>query len=173
MTFFVTLNLHCTCGFEWSVVLYSKEDNEWGETYCKGLFWIHHYSWNQLYFWKWFECSWKAKPSLKIRTANTIFWISLGIYRDHGLKKRNKTFLFFKIESWNFQVQFEIKIRETSQNFNSFSLFRQLLFSSFLSVVWLSWNLQGSTKFNFKLNLKVSAFYLEKQKSVIPKKKEN
>jgi hypothetical protein len=26
-------------------------------------------------------------------------------------------------------------------------------------------------KFNFKLNLKVSAFYLEKQKSFIPKKK--
>ena len=42
-----------------------------------------------------------------------------------------KTFLFFKIESWNFQVQFEIEFRETSQNFNSFSLFRQLLFSSF------------------------------------------
>ena len=30
--------------------------------------------------------------------------------------------------------------------------------------------LQGFTKFNFKLNLKVSAFYLEKQKSFIPKK---
>ena len=52
----------------------------------------------------------------------------------YGLKNnffRNKTFLFFKIESWNFQVQFEIKIRETSQNFNTFSFFRQLLFSSF------------------------------------------
>ena len=30
--------------------------------------------------------------------------------------------------------------------------------------------LQGFTKFNFKRNLKVSAFYLEKQKSFIPKK---
>ena len=30
--------------------------------------------------------------------------------------------------------------------------------------------LRGLTKFNFKLNLKVSAFYLEKQKSFIPKK---
>ena len=52
----------------------------------------------------------------------------------YGLKNiffRNKTFLFFKLESWNFQVQFEIKIRESSQNFNSFSFFRQLLFSSF------------------------------------------
>ena len=32
---------------------------------------------------------------------------------------RDKTFLFFKIESWNFQVQFEIEFCETSQNFNS------------------------------------------------------
>ena len=31
--------------------------------------------------------------------------------------------------------------------------------------------LWGFTNFNFKLNLKVSAFYLEKQKSFIPKKK--
>ena len=27
--------------------------------------------------------------------------------------------MFFKIESWNFQVQFEIEFHETSQNFNS------------------------------------------------------
>ena len=31
--------------------------------------------------------------------------------------------------------------------------------------------LHGFTKFNFKMNLEVSAFYLEKQKSFIPKKK--
>ena len=79
--------------------------------------------------------------------------------------------VLFKIERWNIQVQFEIGFRETSQNFNSFSFFRQLLFSSFF--YWLSdWVeiLRGFTKFNFKLNLKVSAFYLEKQKSFIPKK---
>ena len=43
-----------------------------------------------------------SKPSLKIRTASAIFWIYLGIFRDNGLKNicfRNKTFLFFKIES--------------------------------------------------------------------------
>ena len=27
-----------------------------------------------------------TKPSLKIRTANAIFWISLGIFRDYGQK---------------------------------------------------------------------------------------
>ena len=41
------------------------------------------------------------KPSLKIRTANAIFWISLGVFRDYSQKFffRNKTFLLFKIES--------------------------------------------------------------------------
>ena len=46
----------------------------------------------------------------------------LDVSWRYGLKKfffRNKTFLFFKIESWNFQVQFEIEFRETLQNFNS------------------------------------------------------
>ena len=28
-----------------------------------------------------------AKPSLKIRTVNAIFWISLGMFRDYYLKK--------------------------------------------------------------------------------------
>ena len=39
--------------------------------------------------------------------------------------------MFLKIENWNFQYLFEIEFRETSQNFNSFGLFRQLLFSFF------------------------------------------
>ena len=80
--------------------------------------------------------------------------------------------MFFKIERWNFQHLFEKEFRETSQNFNSFSFFRQLLFpfffyqlSDWVEILW------GFTKFNFKLNLKVSAFYLERQKSFIPKKK--
>ena len=53
---------------------------------------------------------------------------------------KKKPFLFFKIKSWNFQYLFEMEFRETSQNFNSFSLFRQLLFSFFLLVFWLNWN---------------------------------
>ena len=77
------------------------------------------------------------KPSLKIRSASAIFWSYLGKFRNYGLRNiffRNKTFLFFKIESWNFQHLFEIEFRETSQSFNSFSSFssfRQLLFSFF------------------------------------------
>ena len=33
---------------------------------------------------------------------------------------RNKTFLFVKIENWNFQHLFDLEFRETSQNFSSF-----------------------------------------------------
>ena len=62
------------------------------------------------------------KPSLKIGTANAICWNSLGLFRDYSLNYiffRNTTFLFLKIESWNFQHLFEKKVYECSQNFNS------------------------------------------------------
>ena len=39
-----------------------------------------------------------------------------------------------------------------------------------LSIGWLNWNFGGFTKFFFKQMIKVSAFYLEKRKSFIPKK---
>ena len=45
---------------------------------------------------------------------------------------RNKTFLFFKIESWNFQVQFVIEFLETLQNFNSIGPLN-------ITIVWMSW----------------------------------
>ena len=64
------------------------------------------------------------------------------------------------IESWNFQHLFEIEFCGTSQNFNSFSSFRQLLFSYFLSVVWLSRNFVRFHKI----------FNLEKQKVLSLKK---
>ena len=66
--------------------------------------------------------------------SKRIFYISFDIFRDYGLKNiffRHKNFLFFEIEIWNFQHFFEIKFCETSHNFNSFSIFRQLLFSLF------------------------------------------
>ena len=48
--------------------------------------------------------------------------------------------LFFVFQDRKLKHLFEIEFRETSQNFNSFSSFKQSLFSSFLSVVWLSWS---------------------------------
>ena len=49
---------------------------------------------------------------------------------------RNKTFLFVKIESWNFQHIFDLEVRETLQNFSSF----RWLFLWGVKVVWMNWN---------------------------------
>ena len=80
---------------------------------------------------------------------------------------RNKTFLFFKIESWNFQHLFAYVFSETSQNFNSFCLYRQILFSFFFHQLsdWVE-ILWGFTESFFKQMLKISTFYLEKQKFI-------
>ena len=111
----------------------------------------------------------QTKTFWKIETANAIFWMYLG----NTAKKcffRNKTFLFFKIERWNFQNLSEIEFRETSKNCNSFSLFRQLLIFIFSSDCLLELKFCEFYKLNIKQMLKVSAFYLEKQNSFIPKK---
>jgi hypothetical protein len=78
----------------------------------------------------------------KLGRLTPSFGSTLAVLLKRYFFSRNKTFLFFKIESWNFQYLFEIEFRETSQNFNSFCSFRQLLFSFFLWVVWLSWNFE-------------------------------
>ena len=104
------------------------------------------------------------KPSRKIESVNRafLFWYW------QWLKKyffRNKTLLFFKIESWNFQNPFEKEFRETSKSFNSI---RQPIEKVKITIVWMrwvSWKLWGFMKFYIKQILKVSAFYLEKQKS--------
>ena len=108
-----------------------------------------------------------VKPSLKIRTANTIFLISIGIFRDYGLKK--KTFLFFKIENWKFQHLFRIEFREISQNL--YSIWQLIIEGNNCrnELNELTF-LRGFTKFYSKQMLKLSVFHLEKQKSFIPKK---
>ena len=77
------------------------------------------------------ECQPARTKTGKLSRLTPSFGCTLAVRPKKIFFFSNKTFLFFKLESWNFQVQFEIKIRETSQNFNSFSFFRQLLFSSF------------------------------------------
>ena len=86
---------------------------------------------------------------------------------DYGLNYiffRNITFLFFKIESWNFQHLFEKGFRETSQNFNAFSSFRQFLFSYFVSVVWLSWDFVRFHKILFQTDAESFSFLSWKTK---------
>ena len=62
----------------------------------------------------------EAKPLLKIGAAKRHLLELSCLLRDYGLNYiffRNKTFLFFKIESWNFQHLFE-----------KFSSFKNFLF---------------------------------------------
>ena len=73
--------------------------------------------------------------------------------------------MFFKIESWNFQNLFEKEFRETSQNFNSI---RQPIEKMKITIVWMSWMSWNFVRFHEILFQ--TAFYLEKQKSFIPKK---
>ena len=72
---------------------------------------------------------------LKLKQLAPSFESILAVW----LKKpffKNNTFLFFYIESSSFQHL--IEFCETFQNFNSFSLFRQLLFSFFF-YWWSDW----------------------------------
>ena len=76
------------------------------------------------------------KTFWKIESVNKAFF--LGI----------KLFLFFKIESWNFHVQFKIKIRETTQNFNSNKLIQTIVIFIFFYRVSDGFEiLQGFKKF--------------------------
>ena len=116
-------------------------------------------------------CSW-AKPSGKLSQWSAIFWNYLGMFREYGQKNnyfRNKTFLFFKIESWNFQHLFENEFRETSQSFNSSAL-SDNCYLRYSLVCLIEFEFCEVSKKNFQQMLRVSASYLEKQKSSIPKK---
>ena len=99
-------------------------------------------------------------------------WNSLDLFRDYVLNH----FLFFKIENRNFQHLFENKFCETSQYFNSFSLFRQFLFllSDWFEFLWGSfsnrfWKFQLSILKNKKVPKKISfkPFSLSKQESFV------
>ena len=116
----------------------------------------------------------EPKPSLKIRTANAICWNTLGLFRDYGLNLiflGIKLFLFFKIESWNFQVQFEIEFRETLQNFNSI---RQPIENMETTIVWMSPMSSNFVRFHeilFQTDAMLKQLsILKNKKSFIPKK---
>ena len=72
------------------------------------------------------------------------------------------------IESWNFQHLFDLGFHETLQNFSPFRQPSDGIFSvgnkSWAEILW------GFMYSKIKQMLKISAFYLGKQKSVIPKK---
>ena len=97
----------------------------------------------------------------------------MDLYWRRGLKNiffRNKTFLFFKIEIWNFQFLFQIEFGEPHKVSTHSAYSGNCYFHFFYRLSDSVDTLWGFTKFFFKPILKVSAFYFEKQKSFIPKK---
>jgi hypothetical protein len=114
-----------------------------------------------------------SKPSLKIRTANTICWNSLGLFRDYGLNYiffRNKTFLLFKIESWNFQHLFEKLFCEISQTFNSIRQRIEKIRIKIVWISWMSWNFVRCHEIIFQTDAESFSFPSWTPKSFIPKK---
>ena len=86
----------------------------------------------------------------KLGQQSAICWNSLGLFRDFFF--RNKT--FFSASVW----------KRISWNVEKFQLIQLIQLSDWVEILW------GFTKFFFKQMLKISAFYLVKQKSFIPKK---
>ena len=81
---------------------------------------------------------------------------------------RNKTFLFFKIESWNFQHLFEKEFRETSQNFNSI---RQPIEKMKITIVWISWMSWNFVRFHkIQFQTDAESFSLKNKKVLFLKK---
>ena len=74
---------------------------------------VFDFSWSTA-FWRYHQ----PKPSLKIGSVNKAFLFWCWQQTKEYLF-RNKTFLFFKIESWNFPHLFDKEFCETSQNLNS------------------------------------------------------
>ena len=68
----------------------------------------------------------------KLRHKSAICWNSLGLFRDNSLNYiffRNKTFLSFKIESWNFQHLFVREFRDTSNSWRLLPQFSEKVLS--------------------------------------------
>ena len=64
----------------------------------------------------WFVGSLHQNLPGKLGQPSAICWNSLGLFRDYGLNYiffRNKTFLFFKIESWNLKTFQLIQLGQT------------------------------------------------------------
>ena len=71
----------------------------------------------------------RAIYTRRVKIYYGIWWLKKELSMVHGTLQfffRNKTFLFVKIESWNFQQLFDLGFRETLQNLSSFRpIFRQ------------------------------------------------
>ena len=85
----------------------------------------------------------RAIYTRRVKRKCGIFWLKKQLSMVHVTLQiffRNKTFLFVKIESWNFQQLFDIQFWETLQNFSSFRLRFRWHFLWVIRAVWMSWN---------------------------------
>ena len=105
------------------------------------------------------------KPSLKIGSVNKAFLFWYWLRPKYFIFFRNNTFLFYKIESWNFQHLFEKKIRETSKNFDS--TIRQSIEKMEIKIVWISWMSWNFVRFDeilFQTHAEIFNFLSSKTK---------
>jgi hypothetical protein len=108
----------------------------------------------------------------KLRQQSAICWNSLGLFRDYSLNcifSGVELFCFSRQKTETFSICLEknfVKPHKISSHSAYSDNFYFHFFYPFYDWVEILW---GFTKFIFKQMLKISAFYLEKQKSFIPK----
>ena len=124
--------------------------------------WCHHY---------WEECKTKKasicrrllkKTLLNIRTTNAVCWNHLCLFREYGLDQIFLWIFFISFQDRKLKLSASVwkRICETSQNFNSFSSFRQFLFPFFLSPVQRNKVFRITQPFKGFLRTKVKSFLL-------------
>ena len=101
------------------------------------------------------------KPLLKIGSVNKafLFWYWLP---PISYFFRNRTFLFYKIESWSFQHLFENEFREPSQNFISI---RHAIEKMKITIVWI-WNFVRFLSIGFQTDAESFSFLSWKTKDM-------
>ena len=101
-----------------------------------------------------------------------ICWLKKELSMVHGTLHiffRNKTFLFVKIESWNFQHLFDLGFRETLQYFSLFRPSHNILLWG-LKVVRMSWNFVSFHKMIYQRDFRFQISILTNKKVLFLKK---
>ena len=87
------------------------------------------------------------KPSLKIKTANAIFWINLGIFRHHSLKS-----IFLGWKAVTFSICF-MKPQKISAHSDNFYFHFSINCMIDLKLCEVSWNFFSNRCWKFQLSI--------------------
>ena len=101
----------------------------------------------------------QSKPSLKIAPSRGHLLVKKRTILAIWLRSyffRNKTFLVFKIESWNVKHLFHLGFRETSENYTSFRQYSENVYLLGLKIVLTSWNLWGFPNHSYPNSLQIT-----------------